>query len=332
MAVKKVYIILVNWNGWQDTLECLESVFRNDYPNYRLIICDNDSSDCSLEKIRSWARDELSFHSGENGRFHRNATESLPKPIPFAEFDRRTAEETKTTSDLPLVLINTGGNLGFAGGNNVALRYVLARGDGDYVWLLNNDTVIEPGALAALVRRMEERPDAGMCGSTILYYDTPGIIWAQGGGTLNLWLAKSNSLGHGMARDRALPQDHVERHMDYVAGASILVSRRFLEQVGLMSEDYFLYFEEPDWAFRGKEFRLLYAPDSVVYHKVGTSTQLVNKVEHAYCSHHGYIYRSSLLFTSRFFPQAIPFVYLRCCFNRFVVWLVFFVRRTCGQC
>lgn len=328
----KVYIILVNWNRWRDTLECLETLFRNNYPNYRLIVCDNNSTDCSPQKIMSWARGGLPVQLEDNNLLSCMMKVPLPKPIPIVEYDRNAAEQGGCPDDPPLVLINTGGNLGFAGGNNVALRYVLARGDGDYVWLLNNDTIIEPGALTALVQRLEDRPDAGMCGSTILYYDEPEIIWAQGGGTLNLWLAKSNSFGHGMAREGALPRDQVERRMMYVAGASMLVSRSFLEHVGLMCEDYFLYFEEPDWAFRGKrEFLLSYAAESIVYHKVGTSTQLVNKREHVFSSLHGYIFRSSLFFTCKFFPFALPLVIVRCSFNLLKAWVVSLVQNMRNQ-
>ncbi len=64
-----------------------------------------------------------------------------------------------------MILIQTGANLGFAGGNNVGMRYALARGDFAYVWLLNNDTIIESGALSRMVQRMEKKPEAGMCGS-----------------------------------------------------------------------------------------------------------------------------------------------------------------------
>jgi GT2 family glycosyltransferase len=240
----------------------------------------------------------------------------VAKPVEVAVYDRAAAEAGGDPAEhARLVLIRTGGNLGFAGGNNVGLRYALARGGFDHVWLLNNDTVVEADALTRLVERMAERPDAGICGSLTPYYDAPGTIWTAGGGTFNRWLAKSCSLDDRRPVRDASPRDEVERRMDYVAGASMLVSKKFLDSVGLMCEEYFLYFEEPDWYFRGRDrFGLAYADRSIVYHKVGIST--TRRDEGPDRSARSYYFRAQLLFTAKFFPQALPLVLVRVGVNR----------------
>lgn len=311
-----VYILLLNWNGWRDTVECLESLFRLDYPDFRVIVCDNDSGDGSLEKIRGWAEGSVLVNVPAEHPLSGLSSPPVPKPVSVAEYDRTGAEAGGDRSENSrLVLIRTGGNLGFAGGNNVGLRYALARGDFAFVWLLNNDTVVKPDALSWLVRRMAERPDAGICGSLLPYYDAPDTVWTAGGGTFNRWLAKSCSLDDRQPVKKATSRDEIERQMSYVAGAAMLVSKRFLEEVGLMCEDYFLYFEEPDWCFRGQDrFALAFAGQSIVYHKVGISTARRDAGPDRTAE--SFYFRAQLLFTAKFFPLALPLVLMRVFVNR----------------
>lgn len=330
MILEKVYIFLVNWNGWHDTIECLESVFRTNYGNYRVVVVDNGSRDDSLEQIKCWAAGELPV-TVDNAAPLRFLTEpSVPKPVPYVEYSRSTAEGGgKPGMEPPLILIRSESNIGFAGGNNIALRYALARGDFKYAWLLNNDTVIGSDALSAMVRRIEDCPGAGMCGSLLPYYDRPDIIWTQGGGTFNHWLARSACIGNGLSLSEGLARNTVESLMKYVAGASLLVTRKFVEEVGLMSEDYFLYNEEPDWAFRGSQrYTLVYAPESIVYHKVGMSTKKGFDKNEDINFPEDYVFRSSLKFTLTFFPYALPVVFVRVAFNRLMAMTCHFFRKS----
>jgi len=202
--------------------------------------------------------------------------------------------------------VQTGANLGFAGGNNVALRGLLRRRDWDYVWLLNNDTVVAPGALTALVRRMEERPDAGLCGSTLLYYQDGQTVQAYGGATYSRLTGRPQPIHPPRPADR----DWVEAHMAYLVGASMLASRRFLEAVGLMDESYFLFFEELDWATRAAgRFSLAWAPDSIVYHKGGASTGLFAGAYSARSERQ--LHRSQLIYARKHHPHLLPCVWLR---------------------
>jgi GT2 family glycosyltransferase len=308
-----VYIIIVNWNGWRDTIECLESVFRNDYPSYRVVVCDNGSQDMSLEKIREWADGLLTVDTAPGHPLYELSHPPAKKPIPYREYTRAEAERGENSGNSErLILIRNQFNLGFAGGNNVGLRYVLARDDFGYAWLLNNDTVIKQDALTRLVQRIRERANAGMCGSRIPYYSDPDHVWALGGGRYNIWLAQSGNIGHMSSVSETLSRDTIEAELDYLAGASMLVSRSFLKDIGLMSEDYFLYYEEPDWALRAKgKYTLAYAPDSIVYHKVGVSTGMLNKKGLSRDSSIWHEMKSQLRFTRRFFPVTLPVVVIK---------------------
>jgi len=307
----KVYILLLNWNGWRDTIECLESVFRSDYPDFQVIVCDNGSSDASLDHIRAWADGKEVARAAPTATIARLTDPPIPKPVAY--LDVLSGSQPKSAlqaTDASLVLIQTGENLGFAGGNNVGLRYVETRDDFAYVWLLNNDTVVEPDALSQLVARLSKEESGGICGSTLLYYHAPDTVQALGGAGFNKWRGKPTEIGKQTARASAVDAAAVEAGMAYVAGASMLVSKHFLSAVGLLCEDYFLYFEELDWAMRARgRFSLHYAPASVVYHKEGAAIGTGNsETRSALAEFHSC--KSKLFLTRKFFPEALITVYL----------------------
>lgn len=267
----RVYLVILNWNRWQDTIECLESVFRLNYANYCVIVCDNGSTNGSLDRIASWANGEL-LAACANPELQQLTLPHVAKPLPFLRVEPAD-RISRASRNEKLLLVQTGSNLGFAGGCNVGLRLALAAGDMDYAWLLNNDTVVEPDSLTAMIERMRQFPRAGMCGSTLLYYHDPRTVQALGGFTYNLWTARVREIGGRLDRSRALPSEQVEPELGYISGASMLVCKDLLREIGLLDERYFLYFEEIDWATRSRSrFRLAYSPQSLVYHKDGSSS------------------------------------------------------------
>jgi len=294
LSVSRVYIIVVNWNGWKDTIECLDSLLLLEYPDFRVVVCDNGSQDDSVIKLSEWF--ERTFDSGS---------------AVWQVLGRTVAENGGGSSDALFSLVTNGVNLGFGGGTNVGLRYALACGDADFCWLLNNDTVVEALALTEMVKRLNEKPDAGMCGSTLREYDNRSSIQALGGAIYYKWLGIAWHIGRTINGDVLPDPALVEKKMDYVVGASLLVRSAYLKEVGLMSEDYYLYFEEIDWVSRGHGlYSLAYAPNSVVYHKVGASIgTATNPLRKSYqCDY--YTLRNRLLFTRRFCPYALPGVYV----------------------
>lgn len=306
-----VYIVILNWNGWADTIECLESVFRSNYSRFRVIVCDNGSTDGSLGYIKDWAKGQLDSCTFPPPPLRHLTFPPLPKPIAVHEYDSSQREKTHQIADgAPLVLIETGANLGFAGGNNVGLRYALSNMECRYVWLLNNDTVVEPDALTQLVRRMQEKPDAGICGSTLYFYHYPEVVQALGGATYNKWLGSNRHLGLFQKNNQPVIQSDVENKMCYVIGASMLTTRAFLETVGLMSEEYFLYFEELDWITRAKgRFSLAFADRSLIYHKEGGSAGTSSDPKQKSLRAEYFTIRNRLVFTRKFYPWALPGVY-----------------------
>lgn len=220
--IKKVSIIILNWNGLNDTLECLDTVYRLDYPCFEVIVVDNGSSDDSVVNIR--------------------------RKFPQA------------------ILIENGKNLGFTGGNNVAMRHAMESG-ADYVWLLNNDTVVEPGTLGTLVEEGEMSPETGLVSPVVRYYDNPDKIQFEGSYVdfLNL------SLNHVM-NSKELDNEEVQRNL-IVWGTALLIKRSVIESIGYLSDRYFAYAEDTDYCLRArrKNFRARVARDASILHKVSRS-------------------------------------------------------------
>lgn len=302
----RVHVLLVNYGRSLDTLECLESLFRLDYPDFRVIVCDNGSTDGSFERLEAWAEGRLAAEPGENERLRHLSWPPVGKPLPYAKYDRAGAERggTAASREARLVLVQTGENLGFAGGNNVGLRYLIAREESSYVWLLNNDTVVAPDALRRLVEVAEADETIGVVGARLYHYGSPDVVQAAGGGTIRRW--------HGVGRpvtdgDRTADPAEVAERLDYVTGASMLIPMRVLARVGLLDERYFAYSEEADWCFRmrAQGFRLAYCPGAEVWHKEGRSIGRGSPLQDYY------IERNALLLVRRFFapflPLAIPY-------------------------
>jgi GT2 family glycosyltransferase len=302
-----VAVVILNWNGWPDLLECLESVVRLDYPRFQIVICDNGSTDGSVDRILDWAAGRLDILP-QRDNMARHVRPPAAKPLPVAILDRASAERggDEAAAAAPIVLVLNGDNLGFAAGNNVGLRYALTHGY-DFMWLLNADTVVPPDALRPLVARMNSDAAIGMCGSLHCYYDAPEVIDQAGGCAYYPLLGIAQRLAKGAPAGQALDWRKTERRLGFVSGASCLVRNRFLRDIGLMTEDLFLYGEEIDWAIRAAgRYRLALAPESIVYHKKGRSigSKSFGTVRSARSSY--YLWRARRRVTRRHHPAGLP--------------------------
>jgi GT2 family glycosyltransferase len=216
----KIAIILLNWNGKQDTLACLESLEKLTYPHVETILVDNGSTDGSVAAIR----------------------ERYPE----------------------LQILETGSNLGFAGGNNVGIAKALDRG-ADLFFLLNNDTVVASSILEAFVEEFEAHPEAGILGAQIFLFDQQDTLDHLGG----KWNRKTGQfafVGKGQKQCE-------ERDVDYVCGAGLIIRRSVLEAIGLLEDRFFLIWEEADFCFRAKRagFEVMSCKGAHLWHKVSAS-------------------------------------------------------------
>ena len=206
------------------------------------------------------------------------------------------AAESDLRQDLdPCVeILETNDNGGFAAGCNLGIKYALDTG-ADFVWLVNPDTVVGPDTLPDLLAAADENPDAGILGSRILDGGDPPRILFNGG--LVDAARKGATLHRDEGRlDTAVP-DTVAREADYVTGACFLVRGSVLRQVGLLPEEYFLYFEETDFCLRVRAagWRLLIAPKARTWHYKRST----GKYPASYYIY--YMCRNRIHFSQRFF-------------------------------
>ncbi|MPW38615.1 glycosyltransferase [Thermococcus sp. 101 C5] len=275
----RVSIIILNWNGWKDTIECLESVYQITYPNYDVIVVDNGSSDESIEKIKEYCEGKIKVES----KFFEYSSEN--KPIKIIEYTREEAEAgggkeeeiSKLPSNRKLILIKNEKNYGFAEGNNIGIRYALKTLNPDYVLLLNNDTVVDREFLKELVKVGVNEEKVGLIQPKLLYYDDPNIINNTGllcdifGATLHRGRYE---------KDEGQYDNLTEKGFFYASGACLLVQKEFLYELGGECFDKFLfaYHEDVDlsWQARLLGFRVIYCPRSICFHKEGKSSGRFN--------------------------------------------------------
>lgn len=164
-----------------------------------------------------------------------------------------------------VIVVENGENLGFAEGNNAGLRSVLAE-PAEYIMLLNNDTVVDVQMLAQLIAVMESRPDVGIVGPKMLYFDPPDVIWSAGSQLGRLpWISR-----HLQSNQRDTGSLEPPRPVDFICGCGILLRRAVIDQIGLLDARFFIYYEETDWCLRAHHagWRILYVPSARLWHRV----------------------------------------------------------------
>lgn len=277
-------VIIVTFRSSDVIEDCLASLIRSDYPDLKIVICDNASPDETVARIRSWAAE---------------------RTIGFAEYPADGSDALQFTAFAQVTLLRSDRNLGFAGGVNIGLAALRAHSQVGLFWLLNPDCVVEPDTASAYARRAAAGPFALMGGRTV-YYETPNRIQSDGG-RVNMWTGICRNVNQGLLPDQTVPPD--ERSIDFISGANLVISRTFMEQAGLMPENYFLYFEEVDWALRRGSLPLVLCPEAIVYHHGGTAIGSGSISRRASGFANYFNYRNRMRFLARFNAMALPVGY-----------------------
>ncbi|MFL0251739.1 glycosyltransferase family 2 protein [Clostridium neuense] len=224
MSEPKVFIVILNYNTINDTLECITSLKNIDYINYEIVVVDNSETvDCyNLLKDK------------------------------FNEYK----------------IIRTDENLGYANGNNIGIKYALDNG-ADYICVLNNDVVVEENFLSKTVEVLNNNKDVGIAGPCICEYKDRSKVQCAGA-SISLYTGLTRRVGKGMSYDN---KDKENMVVDFLGGACFVCKRQVFEKIGLIPENYFLFFEETEFCIRAQKagYKLLCVYGSKVYHK-GSAT------------------------------------------------------------
>ncbi|OGM19075.1 hypothetical protein A2686_00745 [Candidatus Woesebacteria bacterium RIFCSPHIGHO2_01_FULL_38_10] len=244
----KVFVVILNWNGVSDTIECLNSIRELSIINYQLsiIVVDNASSDGSLEEIERVLK--------------------------------RVTKEKRISSEL----IKNKENLGFAAGNNTGIKHALKH-EADFILLLNNDTLVDRGLVTGLLTSVKKYPKAGLISPKIYFAkgfefhkkrykkDKLGkVIWYAGG---DIDWRNVYGVNHGVDKvDKG--QFAKVQETDFATGACVFLRAKALREVGVFKKKYFMYFEDVDLSQRMKRkgWQVLYSPKGHLWHKVAQSS------------------------------------------------------------
>lgn len=265
-----VGVVLINYNSWQHTVECVESILRSDYMHFQVVIVDNGSADQSASHVEAWARGDLCAWVSPASPMRRHSFPPWPKPVTFERYEGASALAPRTVGAAPANRDQDGGrprvtyidardNLGFGAGNDLGIRFLMSHTSADLIWLLNNDTVIAPDAMAAMVRAAT--PGSAIVGSVLMHYAEPERIQAYGGGRV------SRRLGTVKLAER-----DGDTAIDFVHGASLLLDRESVAVIGGFDPHIHMYAEEIDLCFRAQRAGIpLRTANALVYHKGGGS-------------------------------------------------------------
>ena len=246
----RVYILILNYKRWQDVVECLDSVFRSTYKNFSAIVIDNDSQNDSLQYLKNWA-------DGDN-----TLQWKVEKPISYRCFHSQEIN-TSTYFDpsTQLFFVQNENNVGFAAGNNIVLQSLLK--EDAYIWLLNPDIVIEKNTLSELVAFANTQPLKSIIGSVIKSYTNQDKILLYGGAKINF-----NSATVSLIENENKISD-----IDFICGGSLFTHSRHFREIGLLPQDYFLFWEEADWCYQAQQrgYKMLVCRTAISYDKISTS-------------------------------------------------------------
>lgn len=253
----KITILILNWNGWEDTIECLESLCNINYPDFNVILVDNASEDESIERIEYFCINKV-----------RKGLKSRDYNFKFliheeSEYNSVTSNDNEKWFNKELILLKNSKNYGYAKGNNIGMIFALRVFNPDYILLLNNDTVVEENFLTELIKATDNQGKVGIYSPKLLNYVNPKII---------------DSTGHVFRLGRLIDRGFGKRDKNQydnktkiigAKGAAGLYKREMLQSIGLFKEDYVTSYEDAELSWRAYRHRwnAKYVPKSIVYHK-----------------------------------------------------------------
>lgn len=259
----KVFVIIVNWNGEDDTVKCLESLLALEYSNCHVLISDNGSRPESIQLLKTWAKNHVS--PGGSGI-------------------------------CSLEIIENGRNLGFTGANTSGIHAALAQ-DADYVLFLNNDTFVTPDFLRKMVSAGQSDRTVGVIGCKIFSTDTDQHgrhkIWTLGGYSFS-WGIPLN-IGSGKLDD---PRWTGIKVQPLINGCCMLIKREVIETVGVQDDRLFFGMDDVEYSLRASRYgwKNLVVYDAAIYH-AGSQGVAPRSGLQVY-----YNFRNMLQFRTRHFP------------------------------
>ncbi|MBZ9652271.1 glycosyltransferase family 2 protein [Psychroflexus montanilacus] len=270
-----VNVIIVNYNCWRYTIDCIYSLLKSTYDNFHIYVLDNNSTDHSCFKIKEWSKlNDISLTS-----------------IPG---NPNKLEAYLNFNPTQITLIENDENCGFGAGNNMVLRALSKISRNDFVWLLNPDTVVEPKVMEDLLKIAKSNQNV-IVGNVIHFYKKRNEVMYYGG-------FKVKKFMHGVEDVKLKDDIH---KIDSIAGASIFTSMTSFKKLGFLPENYFMYWEETDFCTIAKQKGYIFKvnSNSIIYDHVGASSKSNFLREYLYLL-------NGLRFYKKYYPMYMPAILL----------------------
>lgn len=232
-----IYVIILNWNGYRDTIDCFESLKNSDFKNFKVVIVDNYSSDESVKIIEEYINSsELNFHFIKNKE-----------------------------------------NFGFSIGCNIGIEYALSNDDCEYIWLLNNDTIIEKNTMRQLVSFLQENKTFEIITPQINYFDNKSLIWNCGGKISKLGFRKYN---FPVQNEKLVPHKKF-LNVTFLTNCASFFRKEFFSNGYRLDERFF--FGEEDFSLSlyalRKRIKMACILNTKIYHKVSSTMKKQSKTD-----------------------------------------------------
>ena len=263
------YIIILNYNGWKDTIECLNSLscIQEDC---KIVLIDNKSTDDSIDKLEKWIQNQKELSSN-------------------------------------LIFIKSSENNGYAAGNNIGIKYVESQEDAQFIWILNNDTLIQEDTFKNLINCYKnlENENIALLGSKILNED----FSIQSIGYLN----------SKYTEDEIKSKSSIE--VEHISGCYIFFRADKIKEIGYIPEEYFLYYEETDWmkSIKQKGFKIFTCLSSQLIHKHAKSTGGIYSPFVIY-----YMTRNQILFNKKYLNSIQYYLFITKMISRNLLKIIFY--------
>jgi GT2 family glycosyltransferase len=261
---KLTYIIVLHYNAYQDTIDCLESILNLSSKYYEIVLVDNASTDLSLNSIQKWIID--------------NSCDSIK-------------------------ILKSNNNGGYSTGNNLGIKYASKEDDCEYIWILNNDTVIEPDSLRNLINSDKKKDIDTIWGSKILYPN--GRVQSLGCRINNKFMLTYHNHNNLIDKDSEFEIDQI----DYIHGCSMFFNKSIIGKIGYFSEEYFMFFDDVDFCKRAvnQGIQLNISQKSIVIHKEGKTIKK-NKLEYLSVI-------NRIKYAKKYFSYNLCYVYMGICYK-----------------
>ena len=271
------FIIILNYNNASDTILCVESVLENNLKDISILIIDNASTDNSILNLQNW----LTSSGLDIANIH------------YRNFSFVCEQNIKQSSKISFITVDT--NNGYASGNNIGIAYVIKylSQNIDFIWILNNDTLIQANTLENLINcyKILEKENIALLGSKILNED--------------LSLQSIGHLNKKCTEDEIMSQSNIE--VEHISGCSVFFRADRIKEIGYIPEEYFLYYEETDWmkSIRQKGFKIFTCLSSQLIHKHAKSTGGVHSPFVIY-----YMTRNHILFNRKYLNDYKYYIFM----------------------